>query len=496
MVEAEVTRLLTAVDVQEIRGTTPREIRSIQYDSRQVGSGDLYVALRGTRTDGHRYILDAFAAGAAAVFVEEIPGDCPGPAIRVADTLASLPHLAAAFYGTPGDQLTLAAITGSNGKTSSTYMIEAMWHAAGEAAAVIGTIEYRWKGRTLKAPNTTPLALDLQRILADIRDDSVMNVVMEVSSHALRLHRVNGLKFHTATFTNLSPEHLDFHKDIDDYREAKAALFTENLHPDGKAVINTDDEHGRIIFERIPEKQRVSFGLSESVDVTAEEHSLALNGTSFTLRTPDWEREIRSPLLGEHNLRNLIGAGATGYALGLAPDHIVTGLQNVRRIPGRLEPIENNKGAQILVDYAHTPDGLQQVLSTLAALPHRRLVTVFGCGGDRDRTKRPVMGDITLKYSDRAIVTSDNPRTEDPIEIIREIERGMVAGRDRYEIEPDRREAIHQAVDLVGENDILLIAGKGHETTQTIGTTAYPFDDRIVVREFLQQESHTREGAQ
>jgi len=495
MVEAEVTRLLAAVDVHEIRGDLPREIRTITYDSRQVKPGDLYVALRGTRTDGHRYIHSAFAAGAAAALVEEIPADCPGPCIRVADTLASLPHLAAAFFEHPAEQMTLAAVTGSNGKTSTTYLVEAMWHASGKQAAVIGTIEYRWKGRPLKAPNTTPLALDLQRILADIRADDVQHVVMEVSSHALRLHRVDGIQFRTATFTNLSPEHLDFHKDIDDYREAKAVLFTEFLHPDGKGVINTDDEHGRLIYERLSGEQRLSFGLGGSADITAKEHSLTLEGTSFVLRTPDWEREVRSPLLGEHNLRNLIGAAATGYALGLDAGDIVEGLETVRRIPGRLESIDNDKGAQILVDYAHTPDGLQQVLATLADLPHRKIVTVFGCGGDRDRTKRPVMGEIALRLSDRVIVTSDNPRTEDPLSIIREIERGMSNGRDRYEVEPNRREAIRKGIVTVGDGDILLIAGKGHETTQTIGTTAHPFDDRVVVREFLHQTTPAKEGA-
>lgn len=483
----ELVTLLGVIDVLETRGELPTRVETLFYDSRRVVPGSLYVALRGTRTDGHRYINKAYAAGARVALVEEIPPVGPCPCVRVRDTLAALPSLAAAFYNYPADQLVLAAVTGSNGKTSTTYLMEAMWTAAGHPCAVIGTIHYRWKDRLLKAPNTTPLALDLHELLAQIRNDGVRHVVMEVSSHALRLHRVNGLRFHVAAFTNLSAEHLDFHKDLNDYREAKALLFTRHLRPDGLAVVNTDDEHGRMIFQRLDPDRRISFGLDTPADITAKSCSLTLEGTTFVLKTPEWERKVRSPLLGEHNLRNLVGAAGTGFALGLSADAIVQGLEAVKSIPGRLESIEKQKGARILVDYAHTPDGLEQVLGTLAALPHRRLFTVFGCGGDRDRTKRPVMGGISLRYSDHVIVTSDNPRTEDPMSIIHEIEGGMSGGRDRYDVIPDRREAIARGLELVGEDDILLVAGKGHETTQTIGTTAYPFDDRSVIRELPAQ---------
>ncbi|MFH1738416.1 MAG: UDP-N-acetylmuramoyl-L-alanyl-D-glutamate--2,6-diaminopimelate ligase, partial [bacterium] len=304
-------------------------------------------------------------------------------------------------------------------------------------------------------------------------------------SHALRLHRVDGLQFHAATFTNLSPEHLDFHRDMDDYREAKATLFTQHLHPSGLAVINTDDEHGRIIYKRLERDRRLSFGLLTAADITAKDYLLSLQGTEFLLSTPDWEWKTHSPLLGEHNLRNLLGAAGTGIALGLPADAIVQGLESVQVIPGRLELVTAHNGARVLVDYAHTPDGLQQVLSTLAALPHRKMITVFGCGGDRDRKKRPVMGRIALQFSDHVIVTSDNPRTEDPMDIIREIKVGMTIGRDRYEVIADRRKAIERGLDLIGDEDVVLVAGKGHETTQTIGTTAYPFDDRVVIRELL-----------
>ena len=483
MVETGV--ILDNVRILETCGEIPASFDSIVYDSRQVRPGALFVALRGTRADGHGYLIHAFASGAMAALVEEIPSPAPGPCLRVSNTLAALPLIAAAFYGNPSKDLTIAAVTGSNGKTSTTYLIESMWNQAGLPCAVIGTIEYRWKNNTFKAPNTTPLSLDLQRMLAEIRKDGIRHVAMEVSSHALKLHRVDGIRFRTATFTNLSPEHLDFHKDMNDYREAKSLLFTDYLASDGTAVINTDDQHGRTIFERLDKHNRLAFALESRADIQAREHSLSLQGTRFLLHTPVWSHPVQSPLLGEHNLRNLLGAAATGFALGLSEDAVVEGIESLRSIPGRLESIPNNRGVQILVDYAHTPDGLKQVLSTISSLPHRKLVTVFGCGGDRDRTKRPVMGRIALEYSDLVIVTSDNPRTEDPMAIIAEIEKGMTTGQGRYRVISDRREAIRYGLEITESNDVLLVAGKGHETTQTIGTVAYPFDDREVIREIL-----------
>ena len=461
----DTTRLLDLVDVLEIRGELPAHVEAIAYDSRKVAQGTCFIALRGTRTDGHRFLDAAESAGATMAVVEEIPRDLSLPCVRVRDTLATTPLLAAEFFGQPAQDLTLAGFTGTNGKTSSTYLLEAIWTAAGLPSAVIGTIQYRWKDRSLKAPNTTPLALDLQGLLHDIRRDGVRHVAMEVSSHGLVLHRVDGLLFRAALFTNLSPEHLDFHRDLEDYREAKATLFERHLEADGMGVINTDDPHGRIIYDRLSSDRRMSFGLEQDVDITAEEIELAPEESIFDLKTPGWSRRLRSPHVGEHNLRNMLGTAGMGIALGLSE--------------------ENSRGARILVDFAHTPDGLFQVLSSLNALPHRRIVTVFGCGGDRDRSKRPLMGGIAHRLSDLAILTSDNPRTEDPIEIIDEVVAGMDENDGPYEIVPDRREAIARAVDLVGEGDFLLVAGKGHETMQILGTELHHFDDRVVVEEIL-----------
>jgi UDP-N-acetylmuramoyl-L-alanyl-D-glutamate--2,6-diaminopimelate ligase len=484
-VTVETKRLLEGIDVLEIRGELPAHVEGLAYDSRKVAPGTCFIALRGTRTDGHRFLEAAELAGATMLVVEEIPQDLSLPCVRVRDTLATTPLLAAEFFGHPARDLTLAGFTGTNGKTSSTYLLEAIWAAADVPSAVIGTIQYRWKGRALKAPNTTPLALDLQGLLHDIREDGVRHVALEVSSHGLVLHRVDGLLFKAAAFTNLSPEHLDFHRDLEDYREAKALLFERHLADDGIGVINTDDPHGRVLFERLTGDCRLSFGLVPDVDITAEEIQLLPTESVFELKTPSWSRQIRSLHVGEHNLRNMLGTAGMGLALGIAEEAIVRGLEAETTVPGRLEAIENSRGARILVDFAHTPDGLLQVLKSLNALPHRRIITVFGCGGDRDRAKRPLMGGIAQRYSDLAILTSDNPRTEDPIEIINEVVAGMGEDDGPYEIEPDRRTAIARGLELVGDGDFLLVAGKGHETMQILGTELHHFDDRTVVKEIL-----------
>ena len=470
-----------------VRGELPADVEALAYDSRKVTPGYLL----------HRAARDAHGRAS-------LPGRCgvgrrqpwrwsrrslrtaPLPCVRVRDTLAAMPLLAAEFYGHPARELTMAGITGTNGKTTTTYLLEAIWAAAGIRSAVIGTIQYRWKDRVLKATNTTPLALDLHELLFQIRQDGLRHVVMEVSSHGLRLHRVDGLLFRAAAFTNLSPEHLDFHSDLEDYREAKALLFERHLAADGMGVINTDDPHGRILFERLPADRMMSFGLEPGVDITAESVELSPEATVFTLMTPGWRRSIRAPHVGEHNLRNMLGTAGLGIALGIDENAIVRGLEAVTVVPGRLEPIDNGRGVRIFVDFAHTPDGLYQVLSSLNALPHRKIVTVFGCGGDRDRSKRPLMGGIAQRNSDLAILTSDNPRTEDPLAIIDQVIAGMT-GEAAYEIVPDRREAIARALDLVAEGDILLVAGKGHETMQILGTELHHFDDREVVKEILDE---------
>jgi UDP-N-acetylmuramoyl-L-alanyl-D-glutamate--2,6-diaminopimelate ligase len=305
LVTVETTRLLDRVDVLEVRGEIPAHIEALAYDSRKVAPGTCFIALRGTRTDGHRFMDAAESAGAAMAVVEEIPEGLSLPCVRVEDTLATTPLLAAEFFGHPARDLTLAGFTGTNGKTSSTYLLEAIWSAAGIASAVIGTIQYRWKD------HATPLALDLHGLLHDIREDGVRHVALEVSSHGLVLHRVDGLLFRAAAFTNLSPEHLDFHRDLEDYREAKARLFERHLAPDGTGVINTDDPHGQVLYERLPADRRLSFGLEPGVDITAEDVQLLPTEAVFDLKMPSWSRSIRSPHVGEHNAQHA-GYGGDG----------------------------------------------------------------------------------------------------------------------------------------------------------------------------------------
>lgn len=486
----EGTRLLREVTVSDIRGELPARVMNLCADSRHVKPGHWFVALRGTTADGHKFLGDAAAKGAVAAIVDTADPGVSIPQVVVPNTLAALPTLAANFYQHPADRMVLAGVTGSNGKTSSTYLLEAVWKAADIDCGVIGTIEYRWGGHGVDAPNTTPLAHDLHHTLFHMEADGIQHVVLEVSSHALELHRVDGLAFAAALFTNLSHDHLDFHPTMEAYRAAKMRLFTEHLA--GLGAINLDDEQGRIVYSEIDSDTRLSYAIDRAADVRAEDVHLDRESTRFRLASEWGTADIRSNLLGRHNLENVLGVCALALALELPLDAIAEGIAALPSVPGRLEVIENDLGATILVDYAHTPDGLDKVLTTTSKLPHNRLICLMGCGGDRDRTKRPEMGAFALKHSDRVIVTSDNPRTEDPETIIRDITTGMTSGQDRYQVEPDRREAIRRGLQSLEPGDIFVIAGKGHETYQLIGTTKHPFDDRAVTRAMLAEMRDVR----
>ncbi len=475
--------LLSGVAITEVCGDLPETVESLCIDSRQVTPGAWFIALRGTRTDGHDYLPGIAEQGGVAAIVETVCPGLPLAQIVVDDTLCALPTLSANYFRHPANDLQLVGITGSNGKTSSTYLLESIWTKAGISCGVMGTIEYRWPGSIKNAPNTTPLALDLHRTLREMVDAGMRHAVLEVSSHALALHRVDGLRFSAAMFTNLSHDHLDFHPTMEDYLAAKARLFTEFL--DGRGAINLDHDAGRKIFEQMDAEQRIGYAIDQDADVRAEDVHLDREGTRFRLVSPWGSIQIESALIGHHNLENLLGVCALALALALPLEAIAEGLAAQRSVPGRLESIENSTGATIVVDYAHTPDGLEKVLTTMSGLSHRKLITLMGCGGDRDKTKRPEMGEISLRFSDWVIVTSDNPRTEDPQKIICDIEAGMTSGRERYEVEPDRRKAIQKGLQRLEPGDIFVVAGKGHETYQTIGTTKHPFDDRQVVRALL-----------
>ena len=493
-------KLLQILPRAEVRGPAAREITGLSYDSRRVAAGGLFLALRGARQDGHRFIGAAVGQGAAAVVLESFaPGIPEGVTqIRVSDSREALALLGACFYDYPARKLRLIGLTGTNGKTTTSYLIEALLQAAGIKAGVLGTIEYRCGDRTWPAPVTTPESLDLHRLLAEMVREGATHVVMEVSSHALEQGRCRGLEFEIGLFTNLTQDHLDYHRDMESYYQAKAKLFWHYLtgtkaRPEPLAVINRDDPFGERLWTEVG-GSRQDFSLQRDTAYQALEIRSGFRGNEVRVRTPRGIYEVHSPLLGRHNVYNLLAAWAVGEALGLPEETIRRGLGALQRVPGRMELVPNPKGLAILVDYAHTPEALRFVLESLRELTSHKIITVFGCGGDRDATKRPHMGQIAGALSHLAVITSDNPRTEDPLHIIGEIETGLLAGRhcrydpgsldrlpDRpgYCVIPDRRQAIARAVHWAGSDEVLLIAGKGHETYQLAGEQVLFFDDRL-----------------
>jgi len=492
---AEGSRIFQGVDVLETRGVLPGVFGQLTCDSREARAGGLFVALRGSAFDGHQFLKDAAARGAGAAVVDCFGEPAALPQVRVADTLASLPRIAANFYENPARDLNITGVTGSSGKTTFTYLRESIWKAEGARAAVIGTIEYRFGDQIRESPNTTPLPHEMQRLLREIADRGIRYVVMEVSSHGLALHRVDEIAFDVAVFSNLTPEHLDFHPSMDHYRETKKRLFTGHLKPEGTAVLNLDDETGRRFRDELAGRSLLTYAVEREAEVRARHIEMSLEGIRFRLEFPGGRAcPVHTPLIGAHNVSNLVAAAAAAWASGTPVEIIRQGLEDCRGVPGRLEPVPNSIGAQVVVDYCHKPDALEKCLQALAAIPHQRIITLFGCGGDRDKHKRPLMGGIALRYSDQVIVTSDNPRTEDPEKIIEDIVAGMTGGRDRYRVIVDRREALRAGVAELRPGDILLVAGKGHETYQIIGRQKYPFDDREIARELLIEAGKGREG--
>src|SRR5881628_2606282 len=478
------SELLAALPEKRVIGEPPRSVSSIASDSRRVEPGGCFVAVPGFKQDGRHFIPDAVRRGAAVVVTEGEPlSGLPVAQVLVPSVRASLARLAGAFYGHPSRQLTLVGVTGTNGKTTTSYLIDALLRARGLATGVIGTIQYVLGDETRPASQTTPEALDLQSMLAHMRDHGVRGVAMEVSSHALALARADGLAFDVAVFTNLTQDHLDFHGTLERYRLAKRRLFellAESPKPTRTAVVNADDPVGATMVSGL-DVAALTFGLGASARVRAVEHASSLEGIRMTVETPRGRVGLTSPLIGEHNVMNLLGAVATGLALGLAA---------VGAVPGRFEQVRAGQPFLVIVDYAHTPDALERVLTTARKLTRRRLGVVFGCGGDRDRGKRPIMGAIAARLCDRVWVSSDNPRSERPEAIIDEIVAGVRragTAASRYATEPDRAAAIGEALAWAEPGDTVVIAGKGHETYQIIGADVLPFDDRDVARRILSE---------
>ena len=498
--------LLSALETDALpRHLLDRDVPDIAYDSRKVVPGSLFVAVRGSHSDGHQFIPQAIKQGAVAVVAEHgrtaaAPGDVP--VMFVHDSRRALALLAGAFYDHPSRRLRLVGVTGTNGKTTTTYLVKAIIEAAGNIAGLIGTIDYRVGDKVYPAPNTTPESLDLQRLLAEMAALRATHCVMEVSSHALTLGRTVGCRFAAAAFTNLTQDHLDFHETMESYFQAKLRLFT-GLSADASAVVNDDDPRAAEIISAT-RARTITFGMTGRADVRPSgtiRHGI--EGLAFTAATPAGPVSIESPLVGRHNVYNILTAIGLGSALGFGNEAISRGIQNMKAVPGRMEKVSEGRPFGVIVDYAHTEDALVRLLEAVREIAAGRIITVFGCGGDRDRTKRPRMGAAAANGSDVVIVTSDNPRTEDPLRIIKEIEGGMAAlggkvaspdrladtgpGRTPYLVIPDRRDAIAGAIRLAGPGDVVVLAGKGHEDYQIIGEKKFSFDDRKVAREEIRK---------
>jgi UDP-N-acetylmuramoyl-L-alanyl-D-glutamate--2,6-diaminopimelate ligase len=486
--------LLDALPTKTLLGCPPGVVTGLVHDSRRVEPGAVFVAVPGFKQDGRSFVSEALHRGAALVVAE---GEDPLPGSRhcrilVPSSREALARLADAYFGHPSGRLTVVGITGTNGKTTTSYLVEALLRARGMRTGVVGTIQY-WVGEErIPAGQTTPESVELQALLVRMVEAGVGGVAMEVSSHALALHRVDGVAFDVAVFTNLTQDHLDFHGTLEAYRRAKARLFAL-LAAGGKprpcAVINIDDPAGPSMCAGL-DLPILTYGLGSSAQLRPRRFTSSIEGISLEVETPAGPLLLRSPLIGEHNVMNLLAASGAGLALGMNPGAVARALGSVASVPGRFERVEAGQPFLAVVDYAHTPDALERVLVTARKLTRTRLGVVFGCGGDRDRGKRPIMGGIAARLCDRVWVTSDNPRSEEPLAIMREIEvglRGAPSAPERYAMIPDRRAAIRDALEWARPGDTVVIAGKGHETYQIIGSEVLPFDDRAVACEILKE---------
>jgi len=460
----------------------------VAYDSRTVTRGSVFVALPGQKADGAQFAPQAVAAGAVAVVSERSAAGAGVPWIVVANARLALAHLAAEFFGHPSRRMKVVGITGTNGKTTTSYLMQAIFEAAGVRCGLMGTVTYRIGDREIAATRTTPEAPEVQAFMREMLDAGCGACVMEVSSHALAMHRVDGIRFAAGVFTNLTRDHLDFHQDMESYFAAKRRLF-EMLPADAPAVVNVDDPRGQSLTEIAA--WPVTYAINRDADVTPGPLTFGLEGLTFDIRMPQGTAHVRSKLVGKPNVYNILAATGTTAWIGIRIREIQEGLQKLAGVPGRFEVVSSPADdITVIVDYAHTDDALRNLLETARPLASRRLITVFGAGGDRDKTKRPLMGMVAARLSDVVVITSDNPRSEDPMRIIDEVKRGAEPESRQGKAEVltivDRRDAIQHAVQVASAGDIVLIAGKGHEKYQEIGGQVTPFDDVAVAREALE----------
>lgn len=479
----KLNQLIAALDQKEVSGPQEVEVHDIVYDSRRVQPGDLFVAVQGEHTDGHRYIASAEEKGAVAVVVDREDARGTLTTIRVSNSRKALALLSAQWHGHPAEKLRLLGITGTDGKTTTSFLLRSLLQSAGYQVGLIGTVTTCFGEKELPSQYTTPEAPELHEMMAEMVSQGSDFVVMEVSSHALALDRVWGIPFEMGIFTNLSRDHLDFHGDFRRYREAKASLFQRLQGPKARAVINLDDPHAQFMMDRTAVPV-ITYSMEGEADVSLSKASLTTEVSEIEADTPQGPIRFRSHLLGRYNVLNALTTIAAGIALDLPKEAIRAGLERVKGVNGRFETVKTDRGFSVIIDYAHTPQALSRLLDAIKELSSGRVLVVFGCGGDRDRGKRSQMGELATKMADVVILTSDNPRSEDPLKILREVERGVIPGSN-YEVVPDRRQAIRRGLTLAKPGDVLAIAGRGHERHQIWGDQRIPFLDRSVVIEEL-----------
>jgi len=486
--------MLKKIEYKKVVGSANPVIEDIHYDSRKVKKNSLFVCIKGLADDGHSYIDNAIKNGACAVIVSDESSFPKGyqagvPFVLVRDSRKAMAELSWVLFGRIWEEIDLIGITGTNGKSSTAIILNSILEKKGLKTGLIGTIYYLLNGEKHDAERTTPESPDLARLFKKMKDSGAKVVIMEVTSHALSLDRVHGIKFKRAVFTNLTHDHLDFHGTIENYREAKFKFF-EMLKEDSNynIIANGDDPNTNLIPQTKVQKI-LTFGLRKNSEIYPSNMKLSTSGTSFDLNILSQKIPIESKLIGKTSVYNILAASGVALSLNIEPEIIQEGVKKVTRIPGRLDPVDLHQNFHVFIDYAHTPDALEKILTGLREICEGRIITLFGCGGDRDKEKRKIMGSISAKYSDLSIITNDNPRSEDPLKIIEGIEEGFeIEGVKDYIVKPDRAEAIRIALDLAKPKDVVLIAGKGHETYQIVGNKILNFDDRKVVLELLKGE--------
>ncbi|OON97282.1 MAG: UDP-N-acetylmuramoyl-L-alanyl-D-glutamate--2,6-diaminopimelate ligase [Epulopiscium sp. Nele67-Bin005] len=480
----QLSNVLHGLDYKIKQGDLNISIDEIIYDSRIKTNEGLFVAIKGFSSDGHKYISSAISNGAKVVVIQddvEVEGDVT--VIKVDDTRYTIAILARNFYNNPSQSFNLVGVTGTNGKTSTTFLLGQMLEAHKQKVGIIGTIENRIGDKVLPTERTTPESLDLQKLFAQMNDENVDSVVMEVSSHALDLHRVTGCQFDFGIFTNLTQDHLDFHKDMESYAHAKAKLFGMSK----VSIINKDADFSELMSQSAS-GDLITYAIDQEADYQAINLDIQATGVNYTLLYNGNSYDVAVPISGKFTVYNTLGAIVVAHKMGLDLEEIIQTLATVKGVPGRIQSFNSKNGYSVIVDYAHTPDGLENVLGAIEQFVKGKIITVFGCGGDRDNKKRPLMGAVVAKNSDYTIITSDNPRSEEPESIIDQIEVGVKEHTQTYIRQSDRKKAIHQAMEMAKEGDVVLVAGKGHETYQHLKDGIIHFDDSEVVKEFLEGE--------